>query len=85
MILLSIMLVYYFFSFITYLEQKDEAFVASLEQAVSGLASDKVKKADLPFSSKGELPVNRDNVLIFFSFYLVDSLYFQACSWIINI
>ena len=50
------------------IEQKDEAFVASLENTVSGLASDKVQKADLPFTSKGELPVSRESVFIFIVF-----------------
>ena len=47
-------IVIYFY--ISLVEQKDEAFVASLESTVSGLASDKVKKADLPFTSKAIFP-----------------------------
>ena len=62
----------FIYFYISLVEQKDEAFVASLESTVSGLASDKVKKADLPFTSKGDLPVSRETVFFeisFFSFF----------------
>lgn len=58
------------------IEQKDEAFVASLESTVSGLASDTVKKADLPFTSKGDLPVSRETVFSIPLINVLDSLCF---------
>ena len=69
------------------IEQKDEAFVASLEITVSGLASDKVQKADLPFTSKGELPVsrNRYSSLLCFLHHSLDSLRFKAYTGIAHI